>query len=270
MKAAITLAVALACSGAAALETPKSAGVDKLIRTVAFHPLDVIYLPVSVGGTLHVVLEAGEEYKFHSFGDSSAFHELEHFGRDLFIKAKAIRKPPIALALVTDKRRYAFKLQIQPARDDGTTLGDMVYRVEIKYPDAEREADIRERAREAIRERLAESRQGVENRNYWKAGSLDIAPVEAWDDGTHTFMRFEGELPAVYYSPSPGVEVLVDTRVQGAASDVLVLHRTARNWVLRLGAEKVLAIENRGYGPGRINETGTTSPGVERRIKGAE
>lgn len=88
------------------------------------------------------------------------------------------------------------------------------------------------------------------------------APV-VWDDGARTFFRFPGHQrrPAIYALHPDGREAAVNTTPDG---DIIIVHQTARDWVLRDG-QHVACVSNQAWDQvGARTGTLTASPEVER------
>jgi type IV secretion system protein VirB9 len=90
--------------------------------------------------------------------------------------------------------------------------------------------------------------------------------VAASDDGVHTRLRFgaRAELPAIFVKNEDDSESLLNFSVQDG--DV-ILHRVARQFVLRRGG-LTGCIVNKGFvGGGERLESGTIAPDVKRERK---
>jgi type IV secretion system protein VirB9 len=99
-------------------------------------------------------------------------------------------------------------------------------------------------------------------------GDFQIAPTEVSDNTQSTKFRFPGNArtPSIFMIGPDGTEQAVRTV---PVDDLLLVHATARQWVLRDGA-LVLGLTNLGYDPVGDNPgTGTTSPEVIRRVRQA-
>ena len=98
------------------------------------------------------------------------------------------------------------------------------------------------------------------------SGDPSLAPVNAWDDGAQTWLRFAPgqDLPAVYYVDADGNEVIVNRHM--ADAQTIVMHRVAAKWHLRLG-DQVLAVHNESADTSRPLPTRTISPDVERVLR---
>ncbi|MBD4588067.1 TrbG/VirB9 family P-type conjugative transfer protein, partial [Xanthomonas citri pv. citri] len=64
-----------------------------------------------------------------------------------------------------------------------------------------------------------------------------IAPSMAYDDGRFTYLRFPNnrDFPTVFLVAGDKSESIVNANVDPSVPDILVVHRVAREMVLRLG-----------------------------------
>jgi len=240
-QAALVVACALALGLPAAtwaLANPEQSIRDHRIRFVDFDPLDVVQLDAVIGVATQISFAPGEQYVTHAFGDSEAY-ELSSVQNHLFFKPIA-EQANTNLLVVTNQRSYAFRLSYHDSRE-----AKAIYRLEFRYPEEEaarREARVQEERR---REALARPVPVLNWRGYTMAGDTGLAPTSAWDDGRQTVFQFGPgqEFPAVYLVGADGQERLVNHHVSGPALELMVLHRVAQRWHLRLG-DRILAIEN--------------------------
>jgi type IV secretion system protein VirB9 len=227
------------------------------IRTVTYDPDEVVTIEGEVGVALHLVLEAGERYVTHAFGDGKAWDFAVH-GNHYFVKP-VVADAASNLALVTDRRSYHLLLKLQ--KGGRPPALEVVFRYREKGRQAHREATRRREVEGAL---SAPSK--ASNTQYSMSGDLDIAPVNAWDDRTFTYFRFAAnrDIPAIYMVDADGEESIVNRHSSGRANDVVVVHRVAARWTLRLGS-RALAVFNDAFdASGRKNVTGTSSPDVTR------
>ncbi|NYT79539.1 TrbG/VirB9 family P-type conjugative transfer protein [Alcaligenaceae bacterium] len=260
------LAVAMACALAApamALDVPKNSRADHRVRYVDYDPANVIQLDAVIGVASLIVLEDGEEYKFHVFGDSQAY-DFTHHANNLFFKPIA-NDADSNLIVITNKRNYTFRVSYHRDR-----TARALYKLVIRYPDSLL-LQTRQAAREAlVQTAFAKVGTPVNWQAYTKSGDLAIAPVHAWDDGHQTWLQFasNAEIPAVYRVTPDGQEVITNGHM--ADHRTMVLHRTASRWHLRLG-HQVVAIHNEAFGKTPTKpHTGTASPQIQRVVQGAE
>ncbi|NYT79242.1 TrbG/VirB9 family P-type conjugative transfer protein [Alcaligenaceae bacterium] len=260
------LAVAMACVLAApamALDVPKNSRADHRVRYVDYDPANVIQLDAVIGVASLIVLEDGEEYKFHVFGDSQAY-DFTHHANNLFFKPIA-NDADSNLIVITNKRNYTFRVSYHRDR-----AARALYKLVIRYPDSQ-VLQTRQEARKAlVQTAFAKVGTPVNWQAYTKSGDLAIAPVHAWDDGHQTWLQFapNAEIPAVYRVTPDGQEVITNGHM--ADHRTMVLHRTASRWHLRLG-HQVVAIHNEAFGKTPTKpHTGTASPQIQRVVQGAE
>lgn len=231
---------------------------DQRIRYVEYDPDAVVTIEATVGVVTHIVLEPNESYVTHAFGDGKAW-DFAYRQHHLFLKAAALDADS-NLTVITDRRSYHFALKLRTEQAAVPT-----YEVAFQYRE-QRRSKAREEAHEAEVEEAFSRPPTTPNLRYSMSGDSDIAPVNCWDDGQFTSFKFAGatDLPAIYLVDPEGKESIVDRHGSGAASDVIVVHKVARRWVLRLG-DRALAIWNDAYSPdGRLNVTGTASADVNR------
>ena len=133
------------------------------------------------------------------------------------------------------------------------------------YPDEERKATATRRAKGELAASLDPETQDRRNYRYTGAGSSSVQPVEIFDNGSHTFMKFAENqtFPAIFALGADG-ETLVNRTVRG---NWLIVPRVGRAWRLRHGKE-VLCIRNEAFAPnGRDNPAETTDPRITREAR---
>jgi len=258
-------AVIAALTGTAhALEVPTSSAYDARVRSVIYNPADVVQIETVAGIATHIEVEEGERFVTHAFGDAEAWKFMNE-GRHYFVKAAA-ENADTNLTIVTNRRTYYFTLRLAPAKKAA-----VMYGVSFIYPEVVAKRAEVEARKAAVAQRLAE-RRGWQNWEYSMSGDLDIAPIEAWDNGEFTYFRLAGnrDAPGFYMVDADGQESIVNRNTIGASNDVVVLHKVTSKWIVRLG-NRALAIWNDAYKPdGVSNRTGTASPTVTRVVKGTE
>lgn len=242
------------------LNLPERSAADNRVRYSTYDPTDVIQVDTVIGIASHIVLEPGEHYVKHAFGDADAY-EFGMEAHHVFLKPRA-EQADTNLILVTDKRSYAFRLRFKDHQD-----AQALYRLEIRYPDTQLHEQALQAEAQAKEEILAMKRQAVQWAGYSMSGDLVIAPLHAWDDGATTTLQFSPatDLPAVYKVDSDGQEILTNSTITGRA---VTIHEVHAHWRLRLG-QQVLDVFNDG--PLTVDDlpTRTTVPGVERVIRQA-
>lgn len=246
-----------------ALENPTSSRYDHRIRYVTYNAADVVQVETVLGVATHIILEEGEEYIAHAFGDSASYAFIQK-GRHIFIKPTA-ELANTNLIVVTDRRSYKFRLKFRNDRNWA------IYELAFLYPDT-----AARKSREAIEQAKVEAgfNQGVGayNLKYTMSGDEDIAPVNTWDNGRFTYFKFSAntDLPSIYFVDTEDNESLMPRTTIGNSNDIIVVHKVNPKWMIRIG-DRALAIFNEAYDRNGVpNTTGTASPGVRRIKRGDE
>jgi len=263
LKLALSAVLTVAAPAWAAV-VPSSSPHDERIRTVEYNPSDVVVLDGMVGIATHIQLEPGERYVDHVFGDSAGWHFAEN-ANHIFLKPKA-EHADSNLVLITNRRVYYFDLRYSDASARGTKM----FGISFAYPDTSAMRTAEEIERRRVRDGFDATRPI--NANYTMTGKRSLAPINAWDNRQFTFFRFPGavDVPAIFMVNPDGSESIVNHHVEGPASDIVVVHKVAAQWVLRLG-KNALSIFNESYDPiGESNTSRTASPEVIRDVRGGD
>lgn len=269
-----------------ALDTPGHSAADYRIKHTNYNADDVVRLDAVIGIATHIILQPGENYVTHAFGDPQGW-EFAHKDNHYFIKPKA-ENSDTNLVIVTDKRSYNFVLHFigsYATKDSagnavkhsiGTpwTLKNATLQLAFNYPadDARKAAEVRTVA--SVQDRFR-GHAGPLNLNYTQSSTKidqDIVPLNVWDDGRFTYFRFAQNvsLPNLYTVGADGEETLVNRHMSPENNRVIVAEKVAQKFRLRLGNE-VVGIYNEAYSQAGVgNATGTASPSVRRVIKGGE
>lgn len=275
----------LVSAPALALEHPRRASRDAHIQTVRYHEGDVVQINSYPGVATHVVLAPDEQVQSMASGFTKGWDIFQR-GNNLFIKPRSVKQgdtllEPKAgqwdtnLAVMTNRRVYSFLLRLQApaAKEQFAPPATVAYRVAFRYPGDEAAAVKQKAGVAALNERLA-TRAVARNWHYAMQvapGSEAIAPTMAYDDGRFTYLRFPGnrEMPAVFVVAADKTESLVNSHIDPAQPEVLVVHRVAPELALRLGNQAV-GVFNEAYdAEGLPPVDGTTVPGVARRLRSA-
>lgn len=249
----INFLVLLATTPVLALHHPTKSSFDSRIRYTPYNAHDVVQLNTVIGIATHVVLEEGEQYMTHAFGDANAYAfavEKNH----LFLKPKA-ENADTNLAVVTDRRSYHFRLTFQPSIQSSA-----IYQLVFTYPENLKKASL---------EKGFDNLGHDCNLNYTMSGDKDIAPIHAWDNGTFTYFKFADhrDLPVVYMVDADDQESMVNRHSIGDASNIVVVHKVHDRWIFRLG-DRALAIYNESYKEHpELPSTGTAVPTIQRIVK---
>lgn len=258
---------------------PTKGTLDPRVRVVDYSPLNVIKLVTFYGVSTHIQFADGETIKDVAIGDDLAWKIISR-NNHLFLKPQATNGDTNA-TVVTDKRTYQFALVVQsrPAKDS-TAWQDpnLVYSLSFNYPDDDAAKLVVSEKKDALRASLKEiktklsdaSKEG-QNLDYWVAGSDEISPTSARDDGRFIFLTFSNnrDMPAVYSVDGGGNESLINTNV--IDGNTIVVQRLVAKLILRKGPA-VASVVNKSFNPdgGIDNASGTVASDVERVIKGVQ
>lgn len=240
--------------------TPPAGSTDPRVRTVLFDTYQVYRLHGYVGWATHIIFAPDETFVGLGGGDVEGI-SWDAEGNHLFLKP---RQPRVQtnLTLITSQHTYEIHYTASRATPE-TPPSDFIYALHFTYPEQEARED---RAASALH-RLRENRPAPRNENFWYCGADALKPVQVWDDGMRTWIRFAPttDWPAVFALSEDGEESLVNYSVDGPD---LVVHRVAPRFVLRRG-KLVGCVWNRGFeGAGLPSSTGTASPEVVRSVRG--
>jgi len=256
--AILALALAACARPAAALDEPIPSAYDPRVKSVTFNAGDVVQLNTVVGVATHIILEKGETYITHAFGDSDAYAFVikKHH---IFIKPKAERADT-NLIVVTDRRSYKFRLTYRRTRADAT------YELAFVYPETTTQLN-REAAARAEIERSFNKGVDAYNLAYAMSGDTAIAPVNVWDDGRFTSFKFAAntDLPAIYAVDADGNESIVNRTTVGEGNSIIVTHKVNPKWILRLG-DQALAVFNKSYDAAGTSNTSRTASNAVQRV----
>lgn len=292
----IVLIFLLLTFSVSALEIPATSRLDKRI-TYANYKANEVFKIVCKNGFVSV-LEFGKDESIENIATGfSDGWDLIPKGNFLFIKPKVyITQPSVDeqtgeqipqqivepkpkewqtnLIVTTNLNTYVFDLFVVDNNASSAT-----YKLAFSYPQKIKEAKLKEyrlkkledekRAKEQIKElekeyikKEVEKNQIPRNWAYYmkyNAGSENIIPNFAYDDGTFTYFGFDNtkNLPSVFeVIDEEGHESILNTNIKKDKKfSILVVLKTARKIVFRFG-NKIVAILNKGYGinPNPINK----------------
>jgi type IV secretion system protein VirB9 len=217
---------------------PRPGPKDSRIRYVAYSRDQVVVIDVTFGASTMIVFEEDEKIETLGAGDSLGFKiEPNKRGNVLFVKPA--EKDALAnLNVLTTKRQYVFVL-----RSGFRNIRAQVFAVRFTYPDtAMTQQDLEEARRRVSEPNLRNLNVANANTDYAYKGSSANKPSVIFDDGTKTFFRFEGQVPAIYIVDRQRNESLVNFRREGP---YLVIDRVNFQWTLRNGDEVTCVFNQR-------------------------
>lgn len=257
---------------AAALERPQAGEHDSRIRFIDYNPYEVVDVVVHYGFSTHIKFSENESIDKIAMGDKSAW-SVGPVKNHLFLKA-AKEKADTNMTVVTNKRVYNFELSAHWSQNGAHPVpNDMFFQVNFKYPEEQKRLEELDKLAMVLNKKLNINEKPNEvNKNYWSKGTPELTPNKAFDDKRFTYLTFANnkEMPAIYVVNSDGSESLVNTNIDPKDNETIIIHKIAKQFVLRKG-NAVVCVFNKSYDANGIsNKTGTTSSTVKRVIKGAE
>jgi len=277
------------CSQAFALDQPEGSVRDNRIQVVNYDESDVVAVDVSLSNATQITFGAGEEVLEIASGFSAGW-EFVNRRNQLYLKARSLKgsdgtavqpKPGqwnTNLIVTTTAHVYTFQINARVERVSKALGYDpmIAFRVEFRYP-ADEARKIRQEATARSSKRALEHKPSPRNWDYsMQVGpsSDSIVPNMAYDDGLFTYLRFAAnrEFPAAFVEVA-GKESIVNSHVDPASPSVLVIHRIAERFALRLG-DQVVAVFNESFDPNgsppaQVHGSGTSVPGVHRTVRSA-
>ena len=271
-----TALLAGAASSALALEIPRGASQDSRVRFVNYQPYNITRIVGTLRSSVQVEFAGDEEIAHVALGNSVAW-EVAPAGNILFLKPRE-NQPVTNISVVTTRRdgstrSYQMELTV---RDGSVAVGQNTYfYVKFRYPGDEAELRRQQVAARALANQAKEADNvlalheayGPRNWRYSAQGAQALEPQSVYDNGKVTTFAFIGnqEMPAIYMENSDGSESLVPKSVDG---NLVMVHAISRKFILRRDKD-VLCVFNEAYDRVGINpDTNTTSPSVERIVKG--
>jgi len=257
---------------AQAEEIPAGGEYDRRIKFIDYKSAEVVKLIGHYGFSTHIQFSPTETVKQIAMGDKDAW-DVAPVKNHIFIKPKD-KEPTTNMTVVTTRRVYNFVLTAHWSKNGARPYpNDMFFQVNFRYPEelAARAAEEAEAYQMQMEMNKIEQPLPA-NWNYWAKGSTDVSPSKAFDNGRFTYLKFENnsEMPAIYVVNEDNTESLVNTNIDPDNPDTIVIHKVARQLVMRKG-KSVACIFNRSYDPiGKTNKKGTTTPGIMRVIRGSQ
>jgi type IV secretion system protein VirB9 len=261
MKTLIALVLALSTSAGVWAEQLPTRGIhDSRIRVAAYDAEEVYRLYGFVGYQIDLEFEPGETYAGIGGGDLEGLTFGAHENH-LLLKPKAVNVGT-NLTVFTTRRHYHFEYSASD-RKPNSLRDEVIYAVRFTYPDS-LPKNAGPTTQELIDADFAQApAHRARNIDYWFCGHESLRPTAASDDGMHTRLTFgaKAELPAIFVRNDDGTESLLNFSMQDGD---IILHRVARQFVLRRG-RLTGCIVNKGFsGGGERLESGTVAPDVKR------
>ena len=243
---------------------PTRGVADSRIRYALYSGDQVYRVRGFVGYQIDFEFEPGESFVGLGAGDLEG---ISYFGTEnhLFLKPKAA-KVATNLTVLTNRRRYQIDYTAVAQRP-GVDDPDVMFAVRFTYPPTPARTQAEQAAARIDTALTDASAKRPRNIDYWYCGSPTLKPAAASDDGVHTRLRFptNAELPAIFVRNADATESLLNFSMD---SGDVVVHRVARQFILRRG-KLAGCIVNQGFaGAGLRLDSGTVTPDVQRTVPG--
>ena len=195
--------------------TSRPVAIDSRIKTLLYSPNDIFRLKFAVGYQSIMEMEQDEDIELIAFGDPIPW-SIKVLGRRLFIKAL---DPGVTtnMTIVTTKRTYL--TEIHSGDYSNSEIDDqLAYVIKFFYPEIDpdltrpfhvRKPSISSPLSPAVKLSADNLDQAI-NYMYTFAGASElILPVQVFDDGKKTYMRFNNQnevVPGIYAVSPEGRE----------------------------------------------------------------
>ena len=275
-----------------AIDIPKSTLFDKRIVYTNFNKDDVFQISAKNGYTTVIQFAEDERILDMASGFSSGW-DIQDRRNFVFIKPKSyesnfaidelgetVNKKMIIdpnpndwktnLIVLTNKREYVFNLDLNTDKNS-------YFKFTFKYPQEELNKKQQQEKlkkeiiqKDEIREELNKTAI-PRNWDYYMNQNKDsenISPTFAYDDGQFTYLGFNSikDIPSVFLYENDKESILNTHIKKDGNYDVLVIQKTAKQFVLRSG-DRIVGILNKSFGinPKEVQQT-TISKDVQREL----
>lgn len=210
---------------------------DPRIRYITFNNNAVVTVPAGLGVSTMIQLGSSEVIETISAGDTASWSIVPKKGSGILFVKPLRENAETNVNIVTNQRVYALLLK-------GSAAADLraAFQVRFKYPDEDVNARLLAAAQESAKDPLLKDLDPSHlNYDYVFKGDTSLKPRVAFDDGTHMYLEFPDEIPAIFVVEGKRQESLVNLRTQGK---YVVVDKIAPQFTLRAG-DKWLCLYNR-------------------------
>ncbi len=265
----IWIALLLFSQSAVALETPHSGHLDRRVKHINYNQQQVVKLVGHYGFSTDIAFATNEAIKQIAMGDADAW-AVTPVDNHIFIKPKA-EIAVTNMTVLTSKHVYNFELSAHWSKNGAHPHpNDMMFAVQFQYPDENKQQQLQKEEKQQLQKQLnSTAMPQIKNQNYLYRGDDSILPIQAFDDGRFTYLKFnqKQDLPAVYTVGSDNSESLVNSHINPNFPNTLVVQRVVKQLVLRQG-NTVLCLFNHSFDSEIAAKYQTTvTPKVKRKLK---
>lgn len=216
----IAMLTGLTVGSVFAESVPRHVAADNHVKVVVYDPNNVVLLKGSYGYQTQITFAPNETVQNVSIGDSLAWQAVP-VGNNLFIKPVASSKTN--MTVLTSSNSYTFQLDSQDINAKPT------YKLQFVYTDGGYNSTGSNAVATFDPDKL--------NWRYSFTGDRSIVPIEAFDNGQFTFLKFKNDgmshLPSVFIVDKDRNETLVNFHMQG---EYMVINSLAKQFTLRDGS----------------------------------
>jgi type IV secretion system protein VirB9 len=279
----LALAIILVSVGTVHAEiTPRPSQVDKRFQVVDYSH-DIIKLQAAVGRFTEIEFSKDETKIDFLMGDRDAW-TIRIIGNSFNLKPKA-SFADTNLKIITNKRVYWFDIVMS------TQKLPVAWHLSFRYPPeppsvepkptidpaivaaqavAQEKIDIEEKLGGAKKTPVSyvPREPKLLNGDYSLIGADELTPTSVFDNGELTAITFAPNkpVPAIFVKELDGSEARVNFNYE---NDMMIVHRVARQFVLRRGSQSACLINGNFRPTGNSGTTHTISDEVRREVKGA-
>ena len=239
--AAISLLVVLGPLAAHAELVARPGRLDPRIRSLPYSAEQVFLVTGTYGLVTTILFGADEDITQVVAGDTVSWQILTSADRRSLTLKPMEKDAATNLSVVTTKRTYSFDLRV----NDTKAMQNQTFKLRFTYPEdagLKGTAELWKQAQDAQRNpNIKNIRRDKVNYDYGFKGSDGAKPLWVFDDGLKTFMKFTGDIPAIFIVDGRRRESLVNYRRE---ADYIVIDKVSRQWTLRFGTEAETCLFN--------------------------
>ncbi|MDH0616115.1 MULTISPECIES: TrbG/VirB9 family P-type conjugative transfer protein [Hyphomicrobiales] len=247
--AAISLLVVLGPLAAHAELVARPGRLDPRIRSLPYSAEQVFLVTGTYGLVTTILFGADEDITQVVAGDTVSWQILTSADRRSLTLKPMEKDAATNLSVVTTKRTYSFDLRV----NDTKAMQNQTFKLRFTYPEdagLKGTAELWKQAQDAQRNpNIKNIRRDKVNYDYGFKGSDGAKPLWVFDDGLKTFMKFTGDIPAIFIVDAKRRESLVNYRRE---ADYIVIDKVSRQWTLRFGTESETCLFNLRTAPADV------------------
>ncbi|MBY3136487.1 TrbG/VirB9 family P-type conjugative transfer protein [Rhizobium leguminosarum] len=215
--------------------------LDPRVRSLPYSAEQVFLVTGTYGMVTTILFGADEEITQVVAGDTVSWQILTSADRRSLTLKPMEKDAATNLSVVTTKRTYSFDLRV----NDSKAIQNQTFKLQFTYPEdvgLKGTAELWKQAQDAASNpNLKNIRRDKVNYDYGFKGNDAAKPLWVFDDGLKTFMKFTGDIPAIFIVDRKRRESLVNYRRE---ADYIVIDTVSRQWSLRYGTEDETCLFN--------------------------